>query len=529
MFKKGLIVAHESYNLIEKSFKDGFSYYCENNYTYDFFKEAALHGTVDAETNLLNFIKENEIEVILLIQPIGLVSMDPYFLKKISEHALLMGIFLDVELYFESIDRYYAQCLDLVIIVGSEMYEKIFALYGIETYHTASLFDSRYYKNNFLQRDIDVIFIGDITRPNRQESIDYLIQKGINVETYGQGTENGFVTNDKMIGLYNRSKITLNFAGTHNNFTNTPYTKKINSRIPQMKGRVTEASMCGTFILNEDVGVEDKRYHAPEHIDLFKTKEELYDKVTYYLSNDAIREKKANDAYQYSIDTFDSIKGMYGSMHKIKFLKTHEKNIILDNDFEKIYTTHHFYMLVYFLVSFKFNYALNELKILCHKKFNIDFGIVTLTYIKDLFSAKFYLYNSYRLKKRLLKVLEPRDIESFVIYAGGIHTQRLLSIFNDEIKKKITIIYDKNRLLDGTSMDNIAITSSREVLRKASHLVISSFAFEHEIEEELKQEFPSANIIKIYNKVTAKDIFYNPTWYEVYFGVLNKHHFKRSK
>jgi hypothetical protein len=529
MFRKGLIVAHESYNLIEKSFKDGFSYYCENNYTYDFFKESALHGTVNAETNLLNFIKENKIEVILLIQPIGLVSMDPYFLKEISEHALLMGIFLDVELYFESIDRYYAQCLDLVIIVGSEMYEKVFALYGIETYHTSSLFDSRYYKNHFLKKDIDVIFIGDITRPNRQESIDYLIQKGITVETYGQGTENGFITNDKMIGLYNRSKITLNFAGTHNNFTNTPYTKKINSRIPQLKGRVTEASMCGTFILNEDVGFEDKRYRIPEHIDLFRTKEELYDKVIYYLSNDEIREKKAKDAYQYSIDTFDNIKGMHGAMKKIKFLETSEKKIILDNDFEKIYTTHHFYMLVYFIVSFKFNYVLNELKILYHKKFNIDFGMATLNYIKDLFSAKFRLYHSYRLKKRLLKVLESKEIESFIIYAGGIHTKKLLSIFNDEIKKKVTIIYDKNTLLEGSSLDNIAITSSREILRKASTIVISSFAFEHEIEQELKQEFPFANIIKVYNSPTIKDIFCNPTWYEVYFGVLNKHHVTRSK
>ncbi|NQZ22292.1 MAG: glycosyltransferase family 1 protein [Colwellia sp.] len=521
MFEQGLIIAHHSYNLIENSFKDGFRYYCKKNHTIDYLKLSAEKGTNHAEKKILALIETQKIEVILSIQPISLVHLNPLFLKEISQNALIISVFLDLELYFESIDRYYAQCSDLVLIVGSKEYKALFSLYQIESCHTASLYDSKVYKNNFLDRTIDVLFIGDITRPNRKEYINFIEKKGINVISVGKGTKRGFVTNEKMIELYNSAKITLNFSGTHNNPKNIPYTKNINSKIAQIKGRITEASLCGSFILTEDTEPKEDRYCLSKHIDTFKNKRDLFNKIEFYLKNNQIREEKAHNAYLHSIDNYDAVKGMHKPMSIVKNTNKKNNKIELDKDFTKIYTTHHFFMFLDFVMSKNIKHSLHELNILYKYNFNIRLGKETFSYIKELLISRYYLYKSRKIKKDLLSILKKPEISSFVIYAGGLHTQNLIKQFNNEIKNKITVIYDQNKLLENKKIEDISITSSKEILKNAKNILISSFTFEQEIIDVLQKDYPKTNIIRIYKK-SKKDLFFTPSWYEIFFSSINK-------
>ena len=130
-----------------------------------------------------------------------------------------------------------------------------------------------YYKDFHIKRDVDVTFIGQLYG-NRKEYVDYLLNSGINVQTYGLGSANGRLNQFEMIEVMNKSKIILNFSASSQ------------KRTQQIKGRIFEATGCGAMVLSEYVnGIEN--YFVPDkEIVLFKTKEEIREKILFYLSHE---------------------------------------------------------------------------------------------------------------------------------------------------------------------------------------------------------------------------------------------------
>ncbi len=130
-----------------------------------------------------------------------------------------------------------------------------------------------YYKNLHIERDIDVAFIGQLYG-TRKEYIDYLIDSGINVKTYGFGTEGGRLNQFEMIEIMNRAKIILNFSASSQ------------KRTKQIKGRIFEAAGCGAMVLSDYVDGIEKYFVPDKEITLFKTKEEMKEKILFYLNHE---------------------------------------------------------------------------------------------------------------------------------------------------------------------------------------------------------------------------------------------------
>lgn len=115
----------------------------------------------------------------------------------------------------------------------------------------------------------------------RQEILDYLQTKGINVNVFGKGF-NSFTTFDEMIKIFNTSRINLNFSHCPEE-----------SLSAQIKARVFEVPMCGGFLLTEYVEGIEEYFEIGKEIECFKNNEEAVEKINYYLKYKEERENIA--------------------------------------------------------------------------------------------------------------------------------------------------------------------------------------------------------------------------------------------
>ena len=141
------------------------------------------------------------------------------------------------------------------------------------------------YKKLDIEKKYDVSFIG-ANYGIRNDYINFLRKNGINIYTKGYGWKEGFATQEEIIEIFNASKIVLGFA-----------TVGKNDDIYIIKGRDFEAPMCGSFYITSYHDELSEWYDIGSEIETYKSKEELLEKIKYYLKNDTEREKIANNGY----------------------------------------------------------------------------------------------------------------------------------------------------------------------------------------------------------------------------------------
>ena len=155
-----------------------------------------------------------------------------------------------------------------------------------------NVFLSQWACNHFLYKKLNlpkiygVSFVGQCYG-ERQNFIDTLKQKGINITTFGQGWENGSrVSQADLIKIYNQSKISLNLSFASSG-------DKI-----QIKGRDFEAPGCGSLLLTRDTK-EIAEYFVPdEEIITYQDANDAAEKIKFYLKDEDEREKIAKKGYE---------------------------------------------------------------------------------------------------------------------------------------------------------------------------------------------------------------------------------------
>lgn len=143
----------------------------------------------------------------------------------------------------------------------------------------------------------DVIFVGHWENDGRDEYIKAIIDRGINFKLFGSEWQRSKYYNffkNKLGEIYsldqdynlaiNSAKIVLCFLSKLNNDT---YTRR-NFEIPAAK----------TFMLSEYSNDLNELFAAGQQADYFRTKEEMIEKIKFYLQNSKEREKIALAGYQ---------------------------------------------------------------------------------------------------------------------------------------------------------------------------------------------------------------------------------------
>ena len=328
-------------------------------------------------------------------------TIDLKFLYTLKEKygLCILNTSQDPETFFESRDRYYNQLADYILPFTVWKNQSLYKQYNIDAFTLYSLYNKSMFEDLKLTHTFDVSFIGNINKANRKEYITYLKDNGINIQTYGVGSDNGFINHKEMMQVINSSKINLNFTDSALSLafdfnTNTNFTigTHINSRIQQAKGRLIEIYMTNSFCLSQD-GVGTRVLFDDDRI-IFNSKEDLLKKILHYLQEDLLRDKITQELYKQSLkfDAANRFKEILPLLvHKSKPIS----KLYIDKIFIKNYTSYHFLFFFNFFFKGKFSFMLQELNIFfTHRSFDFK------TIYAHLKMQAIYAYKRYRKLKK---------------------------------------------------------------------------------------------------------------------------------
>lgn len=171
------------------------------------------------------------------------------------------------------------------------------------------------------QLTYDVTFVGQ-PHSNRRKIVAGLKRLGIRIECWGKGWPNGRLDQEKMLDVYQASKISLNFAEPSVHLGLEPIakiflTRRANDHLrlntvmemvgqlkallgpprTQIKARDFEIPGCGGFLMT-DASEEIQEFYTPgKEVIRFDGFDDLVDKIRYYLVHEEERERIRNAGF----------------------------------------------------------------------------------------------------------------------------------------------------------------------------------------------------------------------------------------
>ena len=234
------------------------------------------------EAMLDAFLKANSQKAIDIV--IGYVSghnTDPGILQKMGKTgAVIINLNWDDKLWFcgkrhggrWSGPAALTQVVDLNLTNAPESCIKYVAKGGLAMFWPEAAHPA-IHKRYDLPVEYDVTFVGG-KYGWRPRFIKRLLKMGINVTCFGNGWENGPLSDEEMVKVYSRSRIILGFAGVG-------HSKKIMC----IKGRDFEVPMSGGLYLTQDNPELSLVYEVGKEIVTYKDEKDCADKIKLLLAN----------------------------------------------------------------------------------------------------------------------------------------------------------------------------------------------------------------------------------------------------
>jgi uncharacterized protein YfkK (UPF0435 family) len=259
------------------------------------------YGKEIMNNNFLELIKKENPDYILFCITYDEFDLDFFDkIREISPKTKLINLFSDDEWNFDNYSRYYALFFDYLFDIKKDLSEyhadgirNIYYLYGVS---------EKAYTPQNLEKRYDVSFIGSPIR-DRAEFISFLIRNKINAFIAGPGWEKYPEFKERYLGILNQEDFlrTINQSKINLIFSKTALEGK-GKKDSHLKLRAFEFAACRSFGLVESTHgsfgpFKNKKIN-------FKTKEELLEKINYYLAHDKEREKLANISYSYLLKNF---------------------------------------------------------------------------------------------------------------------------------------------------------------------------------------------------------------------------------
>ena len=361
----------------------------DNNVLYlDYIEIYNKYGFYGTHNYIKEYVKNKGINSMIYGSSPSEFYFDVNYFEKLRKVIFLVMMTGDAECYYEVRDQYYAQAMDLVTVQDFITTFKLRQI-GINSMVYYSNYDTtKYRKIENLPKDIDISFIGALGgRAGRLDYIKYLSDNGMHVETFGGDSFNGQITFEKKIEIINRSKINLDFNGTSEE-TRLNRKHQINTRKKQIKGKCFEHTVCGSFTLCEYAPGLEHFFEVGKEIDVFYNKEELLEKVKYYLKHEEERESIARRGYERAKRDYDAklavpkLLSTIDELRKKKIYKPSE--IYLDEEFIRNYTTFRVFLIMRFIKAGKWKFAIEELKIVLKYR-KLDWYQSCIFIIKGIF------------------------------------------------------------------------------------------------------------------------------------------------
>jgi hypothetical protein len=392
-------------------------------------------------------------------------------MKKYSPNTKFINLFGDDDTLFYNFSNYYSKFFDHNISLQNgfiKNYKKLKIdnvefLWGINTSN---------FKPLEIDKEYDITFIGT-PKEDRYEMIKYLIDSGVKVNIFGAGWEiypdmrkfwKGRINNSDYIKVINKSKINLSFS---KNYAGKPH----------YKIRTLEVLACKSFLLTEYFKGNLAFFKKGKEIIMFENKEDLLNKVKYYLKNSYKREKVAHASYKKVISILNIEKNLEAFFKNIEknnsnlsfeFQPLTDKTIGLDikelkNDFSSIEEKLRNYQYIYFTQPGLFNsdYRL-YFQILALKRFKTNICCCDY-YFWDNYLGDFMSFNTkHVLDNKIYKLKDVINLSQLMMTKD-----HFLKVFKEYKNNKESILQlIKKQDISFISIPLIRIPPKCEVIKK---------------------------------------------------------------
>jgi len=310
---------------------------------FDFPGLSARHGR-DAMNRRLWEVARSE-RPALMFTVLFRDELDPRVVRRISRETdtTTLNWFCDDQWRFDDLSRRWTPCFDWVVTTCAA------ALPRYERLGLRNVVKSQWACNHFTYRRLDLPLTRDVTfvgQPHgrRPEIVRALRQAGLDVQVWGQGWESGRLSQERMIEVFNQSRINLNLA----NASSAPPgrarriaggarralaamvgrapggagLKALGRRLiaarrrsgpgaaadpgqaatpSQIKGRSFEVPGCGGFLLSDPAEDLASYYAAGREVALFGGTEDLVRQAVHYLRHEEERAAIARAGHERTV------------------------------------------------------------------------------------------------------------------------------------------------------------------------------------------------------------------------------------
>lgn len=259
-----------------------------------------LFGNYRMNKKLLSTVKSNDFDLILLAKT---DTVNYKIIKKLKYYSKIWYYFMDpLKIALQMNAHKYAKLADWCS-ASTMIMNQFFNSHDANSYYITQGFNSKLFKPGKENEDknLDVIFIGK-ANTKRRNYINFLLKKKINVKCYGKGWPNGPIYLEKLVKKYRHSKIILNFLRLETGFSI----------------RIFQAMGTKSLLLSEYCPDLAKTFKKGVHLDWFKTPEECFMMIKFYLENETKREEIAREGYNFVYSNYSWEKIMDKIIHIIQ-------------------------------------------------------------------------------------------------------------------------------------------------------------------------------------------------------------------
>lgn len=250
---------------------------------YDFIERTLEIGPKAVNDEVLELVKKEHPKYVVWLS--AMYEFQETTFDAIREQgAVMIGWFFDDEYRFAHYSQWWVPHLDYCVTFDREAVPKYRALMtkAIQEISCEGAPTERDWTK--IEEKYDVSFVGWKSKSLREHYINEIRKSGISLSLFGRGWETGYVPYEKMIEIFQMSKINLNFSGTGDR--------------KGLKARVSLVCLSGGFLLTEYVPGIEEYFELDKEIVCFKDAQEMIDKITYYLAHDEERRAVARAGWE---------------------------------------------------------------------------------------------------------------------------------------------------------------------------------------------------------------------------------------
>ena len=290
---------------------------------YPFWYDEYLTKKDELQKRVIKFVDDVSPDIVFFILMKDEFSFETF--EYLKSKYTTINWFCDDQWRFENFTKYYAPHFTYSATTDKfalSKYRKI-GYKNVILSQWASFACSKNIDFEAIKYKYDVSFVGGISG-YRKWVIKELLKRGVKVECFGAGWENGKVSFEEMTNIFKTSKINLNISNSASYDIRYIFSSikslhefvRTKKRIEQLKARNFEIPAFGGFQLTNYVPSLEDYFDIGSEVAVYTSIEDLALQINYYLDNEEERRKIMIDGYKRAINEgtyLDRLKDIFGS------------------------------------------------------------------------------------------------------------------------------------------------------------------------------------------------------------------------